>query len=354
MSFRKCVKFGLALLAVTLTLCDSPPRGGAWICLSTFAESTGKSDPTPLPGTGKSIVRELSTGQADSYQVSLTEGSYLRTVVEVRGTDASVTVYEPGGQAVFTSDCREYLRTPVSLIATVTGVYRLEVRALREAKDTGRYELTTEEIKPATAIEKQRLTAERTLAEAERLLKEWKVESSRAAIDKLKESMPLWTAASDQTGIEHAWRRIGDVYQTLGEYKEALTNYNRALPITREAKDRQGEAETLDQLGYVFLALGENQKAWGLCNQALALSHAAGYRREEARALNNLGEVSYGMGQLQQSLQYYQRALPLWLESADRQGQALTLLNFGYTYSDLGQMREALAYYNQALPLWTA
>lgn len=356
MSFRKCVKFGLALLAVTLHLCDSPPTSGRWLSLNIFAESSSTNGPgeTPLPAAGKSTTGEISAGQTDSYQVSLSEGSYLRTVIEVRGTDASVTVHEPGARAILSIDCREYLPTVVSLITPVPGVYHLEIRLSEGAKDKGRYELTTEEIKPASTIEKQRLAAEQTVAEAEHLLQQWKLEASRAAIEKLKESLPLWISAGDRSGMGHALRRIGDVYQTLGEYREALASYDRALPIMRDAKDRRGETETLNETGYAFLALGENQKALKLCTQARELSRSTGDHHEEARALNNLGEVSYGLGKLQQSLEFYQRAMPLWLESADRQGQALTYLNFGYTYSDLGQMPEALAAYDQALPLWTA
>lgn len=354
MSFRKCVKFGLALLALTLNLCDSPFKSGAF-SLNAFAEaSPSGSNDASLPAAGKSIEQELSAGQTHSYQFSINEGSYLRTVIEVRGTDAGVIVREPGGQSILDIDCREYLPTVVSLIAPVTGAYRLEVRSLEGSKDAGRYELTTEVIKPATAIERQRLAAETLVGEAEHLSQQGKVEASRAGIQKFKQSLPLWSAAQDRTGMTRALRRIGDVYQTLGEYRDALANYNLALPITRAAKDRRSEAETLNEIGYALLSLGENQEAWKLCNQALVLSRADGYRRAEARALNNLGEVSYGLGKLQQSLEFYQRAMPLWLESSDRQGRALTFLNFGYTYSDLGQMREALASYDQALPLWTA
>lgn len=355
MFIRKCVTFGLALLAITLSLCDSSSKEGLGPSFSALGNASSTSDnvAASLPAAGKSILRDLSAGQADSYQVVLGQGSYLRLIVETQGTDAGLAVYEPDGRPIFNGECREYLPTPVSLIAEISGVYRFEIRTLDETQGTGRYELTTAEMKPAAEIEKQRLAAERTVAEAERLIHEWRLETSRAAIDKLRESLPLWTAGGDGRGRGYALRRIGDVYQMLGEYKEALTNYKLALPITRVAKDRRGEAETLNEIGYVFLALGDNQKAGGLCNQALELSRAAGYRRGEARALNNLGEVSYGLGKLQQSLDFYQRALPLWLESLDR-GQALTFLNFGYTYSDLGQMPEALASYNQALALWTA
>ncbi|MEK6334321.1 MAG: CHAT domain-containing protein [Acidobacteriota bacterium] len=352
MSVRKCVTTSLALFVLGLFLCGSPSKNSRSLNPVKTANAESIADNLPVPG--KAIVRELSVGRTDTYHISLNQGTYLRAVVEGQGADLRVIVYDPSGRSVVNVDCREYLPMPVSLIADVDGIYRLEVQVSGEANATGRYKLTTEEITPAKASEKQRLTAERIFLEAEHLIQQWRLETSRAAIDKLKESRPLWIAAGDRSGAAAAMRRIGDVYQTLGEYREALANYNQALPIVRDARDRRGEIETLNEIGYAYVGLGENQKAMDSCNQALELSQAAGERRGEARALNNLGEASYGQGKLQQSFEFYQRALPIYLETFDRQGQALAHLNFGYSYSDLGQMREALASYNQALPLWTA
>jgi len=356
MSYSKLVKYSLALLSIAFTLLEPTfkdrPRT---LPLAVFVESSSTeqgSDAIPLPAPGKSTTRELSAGEIHSYQITLDTNQYLRVVLEQRGMEAGVTLYEPGGRMLFQLDCRHYGPTPVSLLTEISGVYRLEVRSLEKEQTRGRYELRAEDIRSATEKDKHRIAAERIFAEAELLLKEWKAESSRKAIDKLQESLALWRAAGDRREEALTFKRIGDAYQPLGEYRSALNYYLQALSINRNIKDRRGEGETLNDLSFVYLTLGDNPKALSLCSQALRLSRITGSRRGEAQALNNFGEIYYGLGKLQQSLEFYGPALLLWRELGDRRGQALTLLNFGYTYSDAGQMSKAFDGYQQALFFW--
>jgi CHAT domain-containing protein/Flp pilus assembly protein TadD len=358
MLLSKSVKYSLALLSVAFILSE-PVFKSCHLPLppTVLAESSSAeqgTDSISLPAPGKSTARELSTGETHSYHTRLDTNQYLHIVIEPQGIDAGVTLYEPGGRMLVQLDCRNYGPTPVSLIAKTSGVYRLEVRSLEREQTNGRYELRVEEIRPAAAKDEYRLAAEKTFAEGEQLLKEWKAESSRKAIDKLKDSLPLWKAAGDQLEEAITLKRIGDVYQPLGEYQNALTFYAQALSLSRKIRDRRSEGEALNDLSYVYLTWGNNKKALKQCAQALKLTQATNNQRERARALNNLGEISYGSGKLQQSLEFYQQALPLWRELGDRQGQALTLLNFGYTYSDSGQVRDAFNFYKQALFLWQA
>lgn len=194
--------------------------------------------------------------------------------------------------------------------------------------------------------------AERLFSAAVELLKEERVESSRSAIEKFKESLPLWRTAGDRRQEALTLKRIGDAHVPLGEYQNALNFYNQAIGLNRSTGDRKGEAETLNEIGYVHLNLGENQRALTITNQSLRLARAAGTQRGIARAQNNLGEIHYGLGDLQQSLRYFEVALDLWRGLDDPGGQALALLNSGYVYSDLGQVRQAFTFYEQAMSLW--
>ncbi len=215
-------------------------------------------------------------------------------------------------------------------------------------------ELESKTIRAAFGSNKHHLDAEKAVSEAEQLLKEWKAESTRAAIAKFKEALVSWRLAGEPDEEARTLRRIGDAYQAQGEYETALSHYESALLHCRRIGDLRCEGQVLGDIGYVYITLGETQKALSFCSRALERSRALGDRREEARALNNLGEVDYSFGELQQSLEHYRQALGLWRELGDQSGLALTLLNFGYTYSDQGQMTEALDSFNQALLGWQA
>jgi CHAT domain-containing protein/tetratricopeptide (TPR) repeat protein len=358
MSFSKCVKYSPAILVIAFVLSE-PVFKSRHLPLppTVLAESSSTAqgaDRIALPEPGRSTARELSTGETHAYEIRLDANQYLHALIEPQGVDAGVTLYGPDGQALVQIECRPYGPTPVSLIAESAGVYRLEVRSLEREQALGRYELKTAEIRQARANDEYRLNAEKACAEAEKLLREWREEASRRAIDKFKDSLPSWRALGERGEEALALKRIGDIYQPFGEYENALAFYKQSLSLSRAMKDPRSEGETLNELSYVYLYLGENRKALRYCTLALKLSQEAGNRRGEAQALNNLGEVQNWSGNLQEALEFYNRALSLWSPLNDRRGQAQTYIYLGYTHSDLGQMKEAFSFYNRALSLWQA
>jgi CHAT domain-containing protein/tetratricopeptide (TPR) repeat protein len=301
---------------------------------------------------GQLTERELTPAEEHAYQIDLETGEYLHILVQQIGVNLSLRLAAPDGRIVAQLEGREREQTPVSVIADGAGPYRLQIRSLERDQTRGRYRLKVADIRSATAKDNQTVAAEKAFAEGEQLLREWKAESSRRAIERFRASLSFWKEARERGEEAHTLKRIGDVYQRFSESKDALASYNQALVLWRVLGESRQEADTLNEIGYVHLNRGENQQAQKLCSEALRLSQATESLYGKARALNNLGEVSYGLGRLQESLESYQKALVLWRELGDRQGQGLALLNSAFTYSDIGQMRAALDYCNQALTLW--
>ena len=354
MSLNQCVNHSLISLAIAFVLLE-PMLGGRTLPVAVFAgPNETDADGISLSLSDRARRRELSNGEAHSYYITLHAGDYLRAVVEQLGIDARVTIFAPDNRELAQRNCREFGPSPMSLIADADGRHRLEVRALESPDAHGQYELKIEAIRRATPEDRQRLSAEQMVAEGEQLLKEWKAESSRRAIDKFRDSLTLWRAVRDRREEGRTLRRIGDVYQPFSEYQTALLVYRQALAIDREAKDRGEEIEALNQISSVYIFLGENQKALEACRQALKLSQDTGNRRGEAAALSNIGEVNNWSGDLQKALGFYRRSLSSWQAINDRRGQAQTYTYLGYTYSDLGQVKEAREAYDRALSLWQA
>jgi tetratricopeptide (TPR) repeat protein len=340
------------------------------ICVLTLAALLSLSEPVsvayhkPLPGVAqesnttsftlnKPVERELGQGESHSYQIALESGQYLRVLIDQRGIDVGVTLHGPDGQKLAELHCRHNGPTPVSVIAGVSGMYRLEVRSLEKEEATGRYEVRVEAIRLATIQDKSRIAAERAFAEGDRLRTEWTVESSRKGIEKYEEASRHWQATGDKREGANTLRTIGEVYHLLTEPQKALEYYNRALRLSQAIKDVRLEGEILSEIGYVHVSLGDNQKALEYCERALTISRTVGNRRGEAQALNNMGEVHYGFGNHQKAFDYYQQALPVWQALGDRRGLAQTLLYFGYSFS-LNDPKKAFDYYGQALRLWRA
>jgi CHAT domain-containing protein/Tfp pilus assembly protein PilF len=356
MSISKPVRFVfghwlVALITSALTLGALFQFGPVSISAGPGEAGKPPADPTNLRA-GELTERELTPAEEHAYQVELRTGQYLHILVEPMAVNLNLRLTAPDGRIVVQLEGREHEPTPVSAIADTPGFYRLDVRSLEVEQSHGRYKLRVAEIRSATAQDNQTIAGEKAFADGEQLLRDWKAESSRRAIEKFRESLSFWRTAGERREEAHALKRIGDVYQRFSESQEALDSYNQALVLSRALKDSRQEAETLNEIGYVHLNRGETRQAQKLCSQALRLSQATENLYGRARALNNLGEISYGLGKLQESLDFYQKALRLWRELGARQGQGLALLNIAYTYSDIGQMRAALDYCNQALALW--
>src|SRR5262249_24188832 len=107
----------------------------------------------PLLALGQPIDQVLARGEWHSYKITLNSGQYLRLLITPSGTELCTTVYAPDGQKLSQFASRRRGPTRLSVLAEVSGTYRLEVRSLEKDPGQGRYELSVEEIRPANALD---------------------------------------------------------------------------------------------------------------------------------------------------------------------------------------------------------
>jgi CHAT domain-containing protein/predicted negative regulator of RcsB-dependent stress response len=308
----------------------------------------------PLLSLHQPIQRELAQGESHPYHIACESGQYLRTRINPSSIDVGVTLQGPNGQKLIELRCLQNRPKLASLVAEASGIYRLEIRSLAREATTGRYEVSIEEIRPATTEDKSRIAAERAFAEGDQLRAEWKAESSRKAIEKYKEAWRSWQAVGDQREVVTALKTIGEICQLLGEPQRALAHYNHALQLSQDMNDPRLQGEILNQIGNVYVDSGENQKALDYCTRALTISQTVNNQWGEAQALDNLGEVYHALGNDRKALHYYQQSLSLWRALGDRRGEAQTLWYLGSNHSAFGLAPQAFDAYRQALSLWRA
>src|SRR4030095_13217929 len=140
-----------ALLMALIPL--APPRRSL-----AFAEVSAKLEQTTSAEWGQTEVRELKLGEpierelsgnaAHSYRISLTQGQYLKVVVDQKGIDVILRVFGPDGQKL-----REVNETPAAvlestfLIAEAAGAYRLEVESASKDAKNGTYEIRIKDLR---------------------------------------------------------------------------------------------------------------------------------------------------------------------------------------------------------------
>ncbi len=300
---------------------------------------------------GVTVAQEIAGGEAYWYRITLASGQYLRAAVGQPGVNVVVKLFGPEGQLLTeVNNCDVGEAESISLVAEVSGEYRVEVRPIK--KDAaGRYEVKIEELRGAIPQDRSRVAAERAIAEGQLLRWQETAESRRGAIKKYEESLPLWRAAGDIRGEAEALTNISSVSHELGENRKALDSGEQALPLWRAAGDRRGEAFAHNMLGLARWVLNEYQKALEDFNQALALNRATGNLKGEGVILTNIGNIYSSLSEYQKALEHYGQAHSLRRATGDRWGEATTLNNMGVAYNSLGEYQKALECYDQALPL---
>jgi tetratricopeptide (TPR) repeat protein len=77
----------------------------------------------------------------------------------------------------------------------------------------------------------------------------------------LNKALNLQQAVGDRAREAFTLVNIAGIYNSLGDYQQALDAYNKALTLQRAVKDRPGEAVALNNIAQVYSSLGDYQSA---------------------------------------------------------------------------------------------
>jgi tetratricopeptide (TPR) repeat protein len=145
---------------------------------------------------------------------------------------------------------------------------------------------------------------------------------------------------------------LGNAYNALGRYPEAIAVLEQSLDIARDIGNRQGEANSLIGLGNAYHALGSYPEAIAFYKQSLDIQRDIGDKQGEADSLNNLGNAYNALGRYQEAIAVYEQSLDIKRDIGDRQGEADTLMNLGNSYQKVGRIQEGFAASQQATAIY--
>jgi CHAT domain-containing protein len=298
---------------------------------------------------GKAVEREISGGESHTYQISLTAGQFVRVVVDQKAIDLALMLVAPDGKQLVEVDLgvAGWLE-PLSAEAAASGDYRLTVRAKGSAALAGSYQVRLEVKAVATTQDRQRLSAEKLLAEARKsLLKR----AAEPALENAQPALALCRELGDRYWEGFALFLIGTAHSLAQKHEQALDSYSQALAIMRELKDRAGEANTLKNMGNANISLGRNEQAIECLEQALVFYREVKNRSMESNALINLSFANLNLSRTQKAVEYLEQALAFHREMKNRADEAYVLSALGRASSKLSRYETAIEYFGQALAI---
>ncbi|CAD5978635.1 Tetratricopeptide repeat protein 28 [Planktothrix tepida] len=174
----------------------------------------------------------------------------------------------------------------------------------------------------------------------------------KEAISYCQQSLEIYREIGDRGGEASSLCNLGIAYNCLGRYEDAISYHQQSLEIDREIGDRDGIAGSLCNLGNVYNFLGRYEEAISYYQQSLDIQPEIRNRLWEANSLNNLGNAYNCLGRYEDAISYHQQSLEIDREIGNRRGIANSLGNLGNVYNSLGRYEDAISYHQQSLEIY--
>jgi CHAT domain-containing protein/Tfp pilus assembly protein PilF len=302
-----------------------------------------------LRGPGEE--KPLAGGRVHTYRISVSPTSYLRVVIKQHGIIIMATLYDPQGKELVKSDnpCGAHGPIYVSTISQSAGDYRLEVRSIEGWANSGRYEISIEDLQPAKQSDSERVSAEKNYADGRQLYERRKY---KEALEKFDAALSYWQRVGDSHFLALTEYCLAVTYRALDDRPTAAKHFDKTVEVQVDEFDWRLRATAFNDRGANLGRLGYEQKAFESLEKAFKIYQSHQDRRGQASVFNNIGFLHLGSGRNREASDSFHKALPLRREENDRGGEAILFNNIASAFERLGEPRAALEGYTKALEIW--
>jgi CHAT domain-containing protein/Tfp pilus assembly protein PilF len=340
----------------------------------------------------ETLTKEMNGGESHWYKIQSGDSYYLRVVVEQKGIDVIVTLYDS------TKNKLTEIANPngtqgaeiLSYIIEKSGDYLIEVKSPAKESPKGIYLIELEKLNPVTEQNRNLFQADQLFFEAE----QWKIkrtpESIQNALRKYPEAEKYYQFANDKLGeatvlnnfgeliirampaqAESNFRKalqtfeifksqanlatvasnLGAALNAQGKTEESIGFYEKAANLFNQLKDSASEATVRSNLGKSLSDIGKTDLALAEFEKALEIFKVNPNKLLEAITFNNMGALFSSTGRFQKAIESFQQVLPIFRAIKERRGEGIILNNLGSSYRKLGEFQNAKDYYLHALPI---
>ncbi|MDQ2922445.1 MAG: tetratricopeptide repeat protein, partial [Acidobacteriota bacterium] len=180
----------------------------------------------------------------------------------------------------------------------------------------------------------------------------------REAFSNYDEALKLLAAGEAAGEVDHSFvsskkaslfYNLGGLYASLGDYEKGLAYLLQSLAL--RAPNNQGP--TLMWLGYAHVLAGKPAEAIDFCERAIKLQEPTKSPRI-AQSYTVMGMAHDALGNHEKAIEYFDKALEIQQNPAtlDLQGQAITLDKRGVAFAAMGAVVKGRKDLETALTLW--
>ncbi|HET6225231.1 MAG TPA: tetratricopeptide repeat protein [Bacteroidia bacterium] len=144
---------------------------------------------------------------------------------------------------------------------------------------------------------------------------------------------------------------ISEVYQSMGDYSEALTYANMALDIAKSIGNKYKVEICYTTIASIYNSLGNRSTAIDYYFQALKIAEETGNKKDIAALIGDIGGRYYDLGEKEKGFEYLKKGYAKMIESGNKAGIALTTGWLGLFYFEQGDLDKATHYYEQSIAL---
>lgn len=176
-------------------------------------------------------------------------------------------------------------------------------------------------------------------------------EDKQQAIEKYREALTIFQNASDYRGIFAAANNIGILLVQLGDFKTALTYFEKASHSLDDLTPPplEEKLKILDNMAVLYRNMGAYTRSLKDLERALEIANDLKNPALLRQVHYSMGQTYFDMGRYGAALESFLKALNLAMGSNDKHGTASAYFGIAQVYSVWSEYHESEKYYAKAL-----
>lgn len=171
-----------------------------------------------------------------------------------------------------------------------------------------------------------------------------------SALSILKNSSSITDSLHDKS-LGTIMNSIGQAYEGLNKYEDALKYYEMALKICQEVNHEIGVAATLNNIATIYYNHNDYDTALGYFKKSKATSEKIGNKLGLQSSLNNIASIYNVHGDYATALSYYTQSLDIYKDIGNKLDAGIALRNIADLYRKQGDLAKALNYFEESLTI---